>query len=684
LISYPFNLEEIFMRRIVILASAAATAFCLPSVAMSAPQAALTTEGFMQAWGTSNATYDLNGDGTVNAVDLGMFLSLTSSSSQEGEISGATSGSNLASNPSGSAGQTVQLPTVRAGTGFGGMTAVPNAIGDSTDPLSDERAIARWVDVPFQVRSGLCEIGVTAFHANGIDRVEFSLNGGPWIAVTSPSQSAAFGIDCFRAQVDMNSLEPNATGEVRAIVYPKTSGQPVVLQNALAALGLPDGASGIDGRHSFFVSRPPESPAKEVFVAISGNNSNVGSATQPVATITKALDLLRIAGGCDGGFVTILEPGVYGAPASTPVAVNNQRWTTIRSANGLAPTSVQIVSTASNGTLTGKNLIRTRFKRLKWESVAFDMSAIKQLYAEPNQYLWIDRSKFSDANGAAYNHANGGTLLVRPSELMSGSYVTDSLATNIVHGFTHLSFVRNSHVDSIIGDAYTNSRCVLGSSLANFFGQSTAIHSDVFQLWGIHANNIVHRFRAWDVNGAQNFLLDSHLGSEFTDCAFVDIAIENLQPSPNSPKSQLANKSKNVLFAHINAPNQYWSFRDDFAAPKTFSADSVVFKNCVLSWLSRALPGWTGVPAGVTVSHCHFCIASGSPLGAGITNSTTGALTLQSDGLNWSVSGSGATAILGTATQIPGLSSETTADRGQLPGSVTATHGTFAIGSEAP
>ncbi|MDI9403913.1 MAG: hypothetical protein QM516_08575, partial [Limnohabitans sp.] len=292
------------MRRIVILASAAATAFCLPSVAMSAPQAALTTEGFMQAWGTSNPTYDLNGDGTVNAVDLGMFLSLSSSSSQEGDNSGASSGSNASSGGSGNSGQSTSLAVVRAGTGFGGMTAVPNALGAPSDPLSDELPIARWVDVPFQVRSGLCEIGVTAFHANGIDRVEFSLNGGPWIAVTSPSQSAAFGIDCFRAQVDMNSLEPNATGEVRALVYPKTSGQPVVLQNAATALGLPDGASGIDGRHSFFVSRPPESPAKEIFVAISGSNSNVGSASQPVATIARALDLLRVAGGCDGGFVT--------------------------------------------------------------------------------------------------------------------------------------------------------------------------------------------------------------------------------------------------------------------------------------------------------------------------------------------------------------------------------------------
>lgn len=672
------------MRHIVSFASAAAIAFSLPSVALGAPQSALTSAGFMQAWGTSNPTYDLNGDGTVNAVDLGMFLSLASSEGNESSATGAGSGSAVSSGTTVNAGQTAALPLVRAGSGFSGLTPVPSAIGDSASPLSDERVVARWVDVPFQVRSGMCEIGVTAFHANGIDRVDFSLNGGAWISVSEPSQSATFGLECFRAQLDMSSLAPNATGEVRAVIYPKSCGQPVVLQNAASAMGMPDGACGIDGRYSFFVSRPAESPAREFFVALSGSNTNPGTASQPVATIARALDLLRVAGGADGGFVTILEPGVYGAPASTPVAVNNQRWTTIRSADGLAPTSVQIVSTAANGTLTGKNIIRTRFKRLKWESVAFDMSAVKQMYADPNQYLWIHRSKFSDQNGAAFNHANGGTMLVRPSELMAGSFVTDSVASDIVHGFTHLSFVRNSHVENIIGDAYTNSRCVLSSSLANFFGQSTAIHSDVFQYWGIHSNNIVHRFRAWNVNGAQNFLLDSHLGSEFTDCAFVDIAIENLQPSPNSPKSQFANKSKNVLFAHITAPNQYWTFRDDFAAPKTFSADSMIFKNCVLSWLSRALPGWTGVPSGVTVSHCHFSVGSGAPTGIGVSNSTTGALTLEADGMNWSLIGVGASAILGTASPIPNLTTEDSTDRGQLPGAVSATHGAFAIGEDMP
>lgn len=38
------------------------------------PVEAMTVEGFMAAWGSSDAMYDLNGDGTVDGQDLGQYL----------------------------------------------------------------------------------------------------------------------------------------------------------------------------------------------------------------------------------------------------------------------------------------------------------------------------------------------------------------------------------------------------------------------------------------------------------------------------------------------------------------------------------------------------------------------------------------------------------------------------------
>ena len=53
----------------------------------SAQTVAITASGFSQHWGTSNSSYDLNGDGTVDGQDLAIFLqggSTTGGGSQSG------------------------------------------------------------------------------------------------------------------------------------------------------------------------------------------------------------------------------------------------------------------------------------------------------------------------------------------------------------------------------------------------------------------------------------------------------------------------------------------------------------------------------------------------------------------------------------------------------------------------
>lgn len=674
-------LEQFSMRQHFPFLASIAFLTLVPTSLSASAQTGLTTNGFTLTWGTSNPTYDLNGDGTVNSMDLSLFLgSAVASSENESTPPAGSSGS---TQPGGGSTDLATLPVLAPGTGFVAVTPTPPSIGPATDPLSDERAIARWADVPFQTFTNAAEVAVAAFHANGIDRVEFSLNGGPWTAVSTSTDSDALGLHCYRARIDFSTLPAGATAEVRAIVYPRSAGQPLVLQNPSASTGLPNGIKGIDGINSYFAFKAPATPTREIFVSPTGNDANTGTAEQPVVTIAKAIDLLRLSGGADGGYVTLLQPGTYRAPATTSV-IENRSWATIRAAEGLAPNSVRIVSVDASGQPNGKNLVRTRVKRLKWQGVSFDMSAMTQLYGDTAQYIWVDRSIFSDPNGAEFNYANGGTLLIRPGDLMAANFVTNSVASKVVHGFTNNSFVRGCHVDAILGDAYRNSRCVLGSSLSNFLGQSTIIHSDIFQYFGEHRNNIVNNFRAWNVNGAQNFFFDKYPGSSFTDCAFVDIAIENLQASPNAPKSQFANEAKNLFFAQLSAPNQYWMMRTDIAAPNTFAADSLVFKNCVLSWLSGATVGVTALPPGVGVSHCHFTVSAGAPTGPQAVNVTTGPLRLEFTGSEWVHVGTGASAIQGSGVQIFGVSDEANPSRGQLPGSQLPESSQYAIGQETP
>lgn len=111
------------------------------------------------------------------------------------------------------------------GSGFTAPTPQPPAIGSGAG--ADAKAIARWDVVPYQTFDDLFEIGVVAFHINGIDRVEFSLDGGPWTAVKEMTLNPRTNVVEYWVALDA-ARSPDGPVEVRAIAYPK-KGVPRVL-----------------------------------------------------------------------------------------------------------------------------------------------------------------------------------------------------------------------------------------------------------------------------------------------------------------------------------------------------------------------------------------------------------------------------------------------------------------------
>ena len=602
---------------------------------------------FMQAWGTSNPQFDVNADGIVNALDLSILLNNSADGSGGSQ-----------SSPSGGSEPTSPLAQLTAGSGFTGLTPEPTQVGAPTALYADFPPAARWDDVNFQSINGNHIVGVIAYHQNGIERVEFSLNGGPWTAVSNATERAGFGVKTFQAAFNSEVLPAGSIGELRARVWPKAAGMPLVLQNPSASIGVPNGVSAMTGLHSMFVHAGTGTPAAEMFVALSGADTNAGTAAAPVRTIGRALDLLRAANKISNAFVTLKEAGSYGAPRTTGGPVNNPAWTTIRRSPSLPDGVCQIVSTAADGSLTGRNLIRTQWKRLRWQGVQFENSQISQLYLDPTQYIWLDGCRHFDVNGPTATY--GGTVMypIRPASIawnpttlawvntaIGGSYVTNCLAGNQVYGYPGVSYIRGSHVTTISCDAFANARCVLGCSLDQLSGTAVpGLHADVLQYTHQTQNVIVSRFRGWGVDRAQNFFFDPHLGSEFKNCAFVDVAIENIQPDMGNPKSQMSNKSTNVMFINVSNPGQYWVFRDDFAAPKTFAAVGVTFRNCALEWLTRTagpVPARPSLPAGVVVDHCHFSNPLGLPTGPAALALSSGAISINVAAENWSMGGPG-------------------------------------------
>jgi hypothetical protein len=648
-----------------------ATAFLLATalIPYASAQSAITAAGFSEAWGTSNAAYDLNGDGVVNGADLSLFLASSSTSNA------GTTGSTASTTPVND--DLTGLASLTIGSGFDGVTPTPPARLRPDGTSTTAVPMARWADVPFQVADGRVEVAIVAFHTEGIDRVEFSANGGPWVSVLAMTDSAHLKVPCYRTALELGGAPVGLCVEVRARIIPLV-GQPMVLQNPP---GGPTGVNGVfatNGLHAFFIHRKSATAPREVFVASSGIDANLGTNAAPVRTIARALELLRTTGGAEGGTATILEPGTYHAPANTPSVVNNSRWTTIRSAPNLTPGAVTIISEPVPGSSNPRGLIRTKWTRLRYEGVRFDMAAIRQIYLGSTQYVWLDRCILDDSNGPTMMYPDR-LYSIRVTHLIGGSFATDSLVANQAYGFTGMSMVRGCHALRIAGDAYANTRAVLGCSLSHHLGSLTTTHSDIFQYTGPQRNNIVFKFRAWEVESAQNFYFDDYEGSEFRDCAFVDIAIENTQPSPNVPKSQLNNEFYNTLFLHVSAPRQYWVFRDDLLAPKTFKASGMVMRNCVLEWIRRASDSSTLLPPGVSVDHSHFCRASGAPTGPSASSITTGELTMSVLASNWSMLGASASQTESTGAFIPDLSLNTTTSRGPLPGGVSSDGGLLIV-----
>ena len=72
------------------------------------------------------------------------------------------------------------------GTGWSGLTSTPGPVGSSSTLGYDANIVAHWDEVPFRDINGIENVGVMAYHINGIQKVSFSVNNGGWVDVTTP------------------------------------------------------------------------------------------------------------------------------------------------------------------------------------------------------------------------------------------------------------------------------------------------------------------------------------------------------------------------------------------------------------------------------------------------------------------------------------------------------------------
>ncbi len=531
------------------------------------------------------------------------------------------------------------------GSGFCGPTPQPDHVGSG--PGSDAKAIARWDVVPYQTFDGDFNVGVVAFHINGIDRVEFSVNGGPWLAVRELSNNPQVNVWEYWATVRASAFVDGQI-EIRAIAWP-VAGTPRLLD----ALYLYANA-----QHTL--------PTAEIYVSKTGSDAaGTGSETSPFLTVKKALETAGTnLPSYDGSTIVLMEPGYWtiGTPA---FQVLNNRWLTIRPRPGLTAQDITI-RPDTEWTSISPN---TRF--LRFVDVAFDFSWISQLYKGDAFSFWIDGCRLFQSRGwSVWRQSQGQTVPIRTTSYAAGRvYATDSIAEDMVFAFCNLDLVRGCHSQRISGDVHMNSRMVVNCTVDTVDGimplyqadgtqvsSTVRVHADLCQYYGtvgheLIENVIVYGVTFAKVHGVQNFFLD-HYSSSFKDCAFVNMCVENRYDVMQPPYAQENSAHEHVLFMNVSCPGQLWILRDDNVdLTKRYSAVNVLYANCVFEKLAKATAGG-GLPSGVTVKACHF--VQGELHGDAPTVGPVTVAIADATDPSFQYEGASSSALLGSGVVIPG------------------------------
>jgi len=443
---------------------------------------------------------------------------------------------------SGARGEPGDFPVLEPGSGFGSATPQPPAVGHSGLRGYDAQAIARWDVVPYQDFDGLFHIGVVAFHMNGIDRVEFSSNGGPWTPVTEMQFNPRTGVWEYTATLDAADYADGLV-EVRARVFPKSAGEVRVLGGDIVG-------TASDGVFSMFLHANAQDSLvrKAKYVSPSGSDdAGDGSRERPFRTIGHAAYASADDRDASGSTVYLL-PGDYefGPYSYGKRFRSDASWLTISAAPGVSRDQVRIIGSSSSDGL------KTDMIRLKDLTIAPRREAAPiNAASRPVARLWLDGCRLQGL---------GATSSLSWWSGFEQTYCTDLHVSDNRDGLNGL-LVRNVLIEDIGSDAFSNARFVVNATVRNIDRGGVDFHPDVYQLYGpseTFQNIIVYGLEAYDAK-SQGIFARGLQGVK--DSAFVNVLIELTDPIMLSQwRSPMTD---HVLFWHVTHLNKPFWFRLD-------------------------------------------------------------------------------------------------------------------------
>jgi hypothetical protein len=410
---------------------------------------------------------------------------------------------------------------------------------------SGAEAIARWDVVPFQSFTGDFPVGVVAFHKAGIDRVEFTINGGPATVARSMTLNPVTGVWEYEAILRAGLLHAGPV-LVRATAYP-VRGTPRVLE-PLALNADPTG-------HSL--------PTAIAYVSPWGNDlTGIGTAARPYRTIAKAARAAQNAThtGLADNCVVYLMPGNYTwGPAgldqrgvSVGYAITHNAFLHVMAAPGVPPDQVRITAYAPGGLKTarlhvkGVTVYRTQLG-----------NAPPPAGSGANPVIWFDECVLTATNRAVDTRwANSG-------DWTGGIYLTDCTVDSAKYGCVGGMMVRNTTMRHIGADALNNCQMAINVTVDDIaVPAGSSAHPDVIQFQGSATawdNVIMYGIRATHC-ASQGFFVgyQGHVpGPAWSNFAFVNLMLDSRLTS------QWNVSAHHVLFWHMTLPNSYAYIRDN-------------------------------------------------------------------------------------------------------------------------
>ncbi|MCB0354249.1 MAG: hypothetical protein KDD64_12010 [Bdellovibrionales bacterium] len=390
------------------------------------------------------------------------------------------------------------IPVLVPGPGFQEVTTQPPVQGNPTDIGYDAKAIARWDVVPYQTFHGEFQIGVVAFHIAGIDRVEFSVEGGPWLPARALRLNPRTNVWEYFVALDSEVFSDGPI-EVRAIAYPR-AGIPRVLEGPP-----PLSAESDNGENSMFLFADSGEPIISMEVYVSPQGSDIlgdGTRARPFRTIMQGSRFISATQGTADGGIIYLEEGDYPwGPESWPTPTTVDRWLTIKPAPGVHQSQVRITSNESG--------IKTKLVHLQDVTVTQTgklTTSNNGLGTQPmgGAWLWIDHVSFTGDE----------TRTLWPTGGWSGQFITDCWYDQTKRAAESSALVRNTIMTNIGEQATSDSKLVVNSQVheINSARNRGVYHPDVhmFRSGVVHENVILMNYQAYDGDspgGAQGIFI---------------------------------------------------------------------------------------------------------------------------------------------------------------------------------